>query len=91
MKDEVVTVDVSKFHAADYEPSLEVVAIATLECIRRTASDERQEWRRPILKIVGKPADAAKWKRWEEVFNQQDFSKSFVPPKSEQKEVKDKK
>jgi hypothetical protein len=80
LKEELVTVDVSKFEAKEYEPALEVIAEATLECIRRTATDEHQQWLRPVLKIIGKPADEALWKRWENAFNHQDFSKPFKRP-----------
>jgi hypothetical protein len=48
----LVTVDFSMFKATDDEPSLEVVAEATLECIRRTAADEHQNWPRLVLKII---------------------------------------
>lgn len=87
LKDEVVTVDFSKFKPTDDKPSLEVIAEATLECIRRTATDEHQNWPRPVLKIIGKPADEAMWKIWEEVFNKQDFSKPFERPQALQKET----
>jgi len=86
-KQEVVTVDFSKFKATDYEPSLEVIAEATLECIRRTAMDDHQNWPRPVLKIIGKPTDEAMWKLWVEVFNKQDFSKPFKRPQALQKEA----
>gem|GEM_PF-2138947 len=84
-KQEVVTVDFSKFKATDYEPSLEVIAEAALECIRRTAMDDHQNWPRPVLKIIGKPTDEAMWKLWVEVFNKQDFSKPFKSPQTLQK------
>lgn len=87
IKEEVVTVDLSKFQAKDYDPSLEVIAEATLECIRRTATDEHQNWIRPVLKIIGKPAEEAMWRLWVEAFNKQDFSKPFKRPKSNQKEA----
>lgn len=82
LKEEVVTVDFLKFKAADYEPSLEVIAEATLECIRLTATDKHQNWRRPVLKIIGKPKDKAMWKSWEKAFNTQDFTKPFKRPKA---------
>ena len=80
LKEEVVSVDFLKFEAKEYEPALDVIAEATLECIRRTATDEHQRWLRPVLKIIGKPADEAMWKRWEDAFNHQDFSKPFKRP-----------
>jgi hypothetical protein len=80
LKEEVVSVDLSNFQARDDGPSLEVIAEAVLECIRRTATDERQDWIRPIVRIIGKPANEAMWKRWEGVFNKQDFSKPFKRP-----------
>ncbi|MES2922788.1 MAG: hypothetical protein V4819_14635 [Verrucomicrobiota bacterium] len=82
LKEEVVSVDFSRFESKDYEPSLDVIAEATLECIRRTATDEHQKWLRPVLKIIGKPTDEARWKRWEDAFNQQDFSKPFRQPEA---------
>lgn len=82
VKDEVVTVDLENFQAKDYDQSLGVIVEATLECIRLTAMHERQQWRRPILKIIGKPSDKAKWKRWEDKFNKQDFSKPFKRPQA---------
>lgn len=87
LKEEIVTVDFSKFEATDYDPSLEVIAEATLECIRRTATDEHQNWPRPVLKIIGKPTDEAMWKVWVETFNKQDFSEPFKIPKVLQKEI----
>jgi len=87
LKEEVVTVDFSKFKSSDYEPSLEVIAEATLECIRRTATDDHQNWPRPVLKIIGKPTDEAMWKLWAEAFNKQDFSKPFKRPPVPQKEA----
>ena len=87
LKEEVVTVDFSKFKSTDYEPSLEVIAEATLECIRRTATDDHQNWPRPVLKIIGKPTDEAMWKLWVEAFNKQDFSKPFKRPQVLQKEA----
>jgi hypothetical protein len=80
LKEEVVSVDFSKFQAKDDGPTLEVVAEAVLECIRHTATDERQDWMRPVVRIIGKPADEAMWERWEEVFNKQDFTKPFKRP-----------
>ncbi len=88
LKEEVVTVDFSKFKSTDYEPLLEAIAQATLECIRRTATDDHQKWPRPVLKIIGKPADEAMWKLWVEEFNKQDFSKPFKRPQSLQKDAK---
>jgi hypothetical protein len=87
LREEVVTVDFSKFKSSDYEPSLEVIAEATLECIRRTATDDHQNWPRPVLKIIGKPTDEAMWKLWAEAFNKQDFSKPFKRPPVPQKEA----
>ena len=87
LKEEVVTVDFSGFKATDYDPSLEVIAEATLECIRRTATDEHQNWPRPVLKIVGKPTDESMWKLWVETFNTQDFSKPFKRPETREKEA----
>ena len=82
LKKEVVTVNLSDFVAKNYELSLEVITEATLECIRRTATDERQKWLRPTIRIIGKPTDKAKWKVWEESFNKQDFSKPFKRPEA---------
>ncbi len=87
LKEEVVTVDLSGFHSTDYEPSQAAIVEATLECIRRTATDGHQNWPRPILKIIGKPADEARWKLWMESFNNQDFSKPFKRPQDQQKEA----
>lgn len=86
LKEEVVTVDLSKFQSTDYEPSLEVIVEATLECIRRTATDDHQNWFRPVVKILGKPADEAMWSLWAETFNKQDFSKPFTRPQANQKD-----
>ena len=85
IKEEIVTVDLSKFLTTDLGPSLEVTAEATLECIRRTATNEYQQWRRPVLRIICKSTDKAKWKRWENAFNKQDFSKPFKRPTASQK------
>ncbi len=82
LKEEVVSVDLSNFHANDYDPSLKVIVAATLECIRRTATDEHQNWTRPVLKIIDQPLNEAMWKRWEEAFNKQDFSKPFKCPEA---------
>ena len=87
LKEELVTVDFSQFKATRYDPSLEIIAEATLECIRRTATDKHQNWPRPVLKIVGKPANEAMWKLWVEAFNKQDFSKPFMRPKTTQKDA----
>lgn len=86
-KEELVTVDLSKFQSTDYDPALEVIVEATLECIRRTATDDHQNWPRPVLKIIGKPTNEAMWKLWVEVFNKQDFSKPFKRPQALQKEA----
>lgn len=80
LKQELITVDLSGFCGYEYDPSLKVTAEAALECIRRTATDERQNWIRPVLKIVGKAGEEAAWKRWEDAFNKQDFSKPFKRP-----------
>jgi len=87
LKEEVVTVDFSAFKATDHDPSLEVIAEATLECIRRTATDEHQNWPRPVLKIIGKPKDEEKWKPWIDAFNKQDFFKPFKRPQAPKKEA----
>ncbi len=87
LKEELVTVDLSKFQSADDDPSLEVIVEATLECIRRTAKDDHQNWPRPVLKIIGKPTDEAMWKLWVEGFNKGDFSKPFKRPQALQKEA----
>ncbi len=84
---ELVTVDLT--HPADkeqmpdgYVPSDEIVQL-TLECIRRMATDEHQQWFRPTIKIIGKAGDEKKWKAWEDAFNQQkDFSQPFQRPKA---------
>ena len=82
LKNEVVTVNISKcvIKDKDYGPSLETVLEATLECIRRTATDKHQQWIRPEIKILGKPSDKDKWSLWEDKFNKQDFSKPFTRP-----------
>jgi len=87
IKEEIVTVDLSGFRGEDYDPSLELILEATLECIRRTATDKHQQWRRPVLRIIGNPMDNIKWKRWVNVFNKQDFSKPFKRPKGAQKKA----
>jgi len=87
IKEEIVTVDLSKFRGHDYDPSLEDVLEATLECIRRTSTDKHQKWRRPILKIIGRSTDNAKWKRWMKAFNLQDFSKPFKRPLTPKKKA----
>lgn len=81
LKQELVTVDLSRFQPGDDGPALEVIVEATLECIRRTATDRHQNWPRPVLRIIGKPADDAVWKPWADEFNQQDFSKPFRRPR----------
>jgi len=85
IKEEVVTVDLSGFRGKNYDPPLELILEATLECIRRTATDKHQQWRRPILRIIGKPTDNAKWKLWVDTFNKQDFSKPFKCPQKQKK------
>jgi hypothetical protein len=80
LKQELVTVDLSKCQPIDHGPPLEVIVEAALECIRRTATDRHQNWPRPVLRIIGNPVDEAKWKRWVAKFNQQDFSKPFKRP-----------
>ena len=82
LKEELVTVDLTKYESDDDEPSQELVVEAALECIRRTATDVHQEWPRPVLKIVCKPADEAVWKVWTEAFNKHDFSKPFKRPQN---------
>ena len=88
IKEEVVTVDFSKFQATYNHLSLEVIAEATLECIRRTATDEHQQWRRPVLKIIAKPTDEAMLKPCVDAFNKQDFSKPFKRPLALQNRIK---
>jgi len=77
---EEVSIDLSNVIITNYGPSLEVIVEATLECIRRTATDKHQQWKRPLIRIIGKPSDQPKWKRWEKTFNEQDFTKPFKRP-----------
>ncbi|MFT6792039.1 MAG: hypothetical protein ACJAR1_000018 [Rubritalea sp.] len=59
--------------------------MATLECIRGTATDKHQQWIRPEIKIPGKPSSKGKWQPWQKQFNKQDFSKPFNRPKANKK------
>jgi hypothetical protein len=82
LKQELVTVDLSKFQPIDGGPALEVIVEATLECIRLTATDRHQNWPRPVLRIIGNPVDESKWKLWVAEINRQDFSKPFKRPET---------
>ncbi|TLD69470.1 hypothetical protein FEM03_17670 [Phragmitibacter flavus] len=70
-------------HLEDFRPStgldlhIDIVATATLECIRRIAHEAKD---RPELVITGKPADEAKWQRWQEIFSNHDLSQPFKQP-----------
>ena len=78
---------VDDFHSAQFfgeKMTVEKVAEAALECIRRTAI-ERGPKVRPKLTIRGKKGDEEKWRKWEEAFNKHDFSKPFRIPSAEDK------
>jgi len=80
---EPIHLDLTKFRTYDTDTKSEIekeselkkVVEAALECIRLTAHKNGDE--RPIVKIVGKPDDEAKWEEWEKRFNQHDLSKPF--------------
>ncbi len=51
---------------------------ATIECIRRMATEGKEH---PKLQITGKPGEGPKWARWDKAFLDQDMSRPFARPK----------
>lgn len=53
------------------------IAEATLECIRRMAKDAEKK---PKLTIRGEKGEEAKWLKWQKQFEQQELAKPYVRP-----------
>jgi hypothetical protein len=76
--DDIVHVHFESLHtSAALNVTVDDIAEATLECIRRTAEGTTAH---PKVKITGKKGDEAKWKRWQDSFEKHDLTKPFIRP-----------
>jgi hypothetical protein len=76
--DDMVHVHFESLHSpAALDVTVDDIAEATLECIRRTAEGATA---RPKVRITGKKGDEEKWKRWQDSFEKHDLTKPFIRP-----------
>ncbi len=71
--------DLTAFEAFELTASSDDLIEATIECVRRMASEGKEH---PVLHISGKPGEEAKWARWEKAFLHQDMAKPFTRPQA---------